>query len=235
MPNVPISLRRQSAVRKPRRRSVPPRRAARARQRLSWRARLILIAVLLVAISLGWAAIARSTAPQSNTSLTRFDAIIVLGTPADREGNPRPNQLARVTEGVQEYERGVAPHLILTGGAAHNQFVEAQVMARVAEAQGVPGSAIVVEPEAKDTIQNACYSARMMKRHGWRSAEVVATAEQLPRAALILNRLPIEWRTHPAPLLQPESSLASTGRQALEVLKTMRFLLYANWAEACSP
>jgi len=29
-----------------------------------------------------------------------------------------------------------------------------------------------VEPEAKDTIQNACYAVRLMKAHGWRSAEV---------------------------------------------------------------
>ena len=37
---------------------------------------------------LAWAAIARQLAPISNTSLTRFDAIIVLGTPADSDGNP---------------------------------------------------------------------------------------------------------------------------------------------------
>ena len=68
--------------------------------------------------------------------------IIVLGTPADRDGNPRPKQLARVTEAVREYKRGVAPRLILTGGAVQNRFVEAQVMARAAEAQGIPESAL---------------------------------------------------------------------------------------------
>ena len=122
----------------------------------------------------GWAVVARQLAPVSNTGLTRFDAIIVLGTPADCDGNPTPEQLARVTEGVREYERGVAPRLILTGGAAHNRFVEARVMARAAEAQGIPASAIFVEPKAMDTIQNACYSVRIMKAHGWRSAEVVS-------------------------------------------------------------
>ena len=65
----------------------------------------------------------RSTfAPSSNTNLTRFDAIIVLGSPADADGNPTPEQLARVTEGVREYERDVAPRLIFTGGPAHNRF-----------------------------------------------------------------------------------------------------------------
>ena len=36
---------------------------------------------------------------------------------------PTPEQLARVTEAVREYERGVAPRLLFTGGPAHNQFV----------------------------------------------------------------------------------------------------------------
>jgi uncharacterized SAM-binding protein YcdF (DUF218 family) len=125
---------------------------------------------------LAWAAIARGFAPASNTSLTRFDAIIVLGSPADGDGNPTPEQLARVTEGVNEYKRGTAPRLILTGGAARNHFVEARVMARTAEAQGIPASAIFVEPQAMDTIQNACYSVRIMQVHGWHSAEVVSAA-----------------------------------------------------------
>ena len=68
-------------------------------------------------------------APTCNTSLTRYDAIIVLGNPADRDGNPKPELLARVTEGVHEYERGVAPRLILTGAAVRNGFIEARVMA----------------------------------------------------------------------------------------------------------
>ena len=73
-----------------------------------------------------WAILARAFAPTGNTARTRFDAIIVLGTPADSEGNPTPAQLARVTEGVHEYERGVAPRLILTGGKTNHGFIEAR-------------------------------------------------------------------------------------------------------------
>ncbi|HET6169542.1 MAG TPA: YdcF family protein [Terracidiphilus sp.] len=181
-----------------------------------------------------WAMVARAFAPASNTSLTRFDAIIVLGYKADADGNPTPEQLARTTEGVREYERDVAPRLIFTGGAAHNAFVEAQVMARTAEAQGIPASAIFIEPEAKDTIQNACYAARIMKAHGWRSAEVVTSASHLPRAGLIFNRLPIAWRGHAAPPLEPPTADLGAA-SALETLKTVRYLAYADWAERCEP
>jgi uncharacterized SAM-binding protein YcdF (DUF218 family) len=184
---------------------------------------------------LAWAVVARQFAPSSNTALERFDAIIVLGSPADADGNPTPEQLARVTEGVREYERGVAPRLILTGGAAHNRFVEAQVMARSARAQGIPDSAILVEAEAKDTIQNACYALRIMKEHDWRSAEVVSSGSHLPRVGIIFNRLPLEWRTHNAPPLEPESPAYSTAATVLETLKTVRYLTFSNWAERCEP
>ncbi|MGA8728680.1 MAG: YdcF family protein [Terracidiphilus sp.] len=182
-----------------------------------------------------WAILARVFAPASNTNRTRFDVIIVLGTPADSDGNPTPEQLARTTEGVREYERDVAPRLIFTGGAAKNEFIEAQVMARTAEAQGIPASAIFIEPKAMDTIHNACYAVRILKAHGWRSAEVVTSAYHLPRAGLIFNRLPVEWRGHAAPPLEPESRSDLSASWVLETLKTFRYLTYANWAERCEP
>ncbi|HEY1160192.1 MAG TPA: YdcF family protein [Terracidiphilus sp.] len=158
---------------------------------------------------------------------------MVLGFPADSDGNPTPTQLARVTEAVHEYERGVAPRLILTGGAAGNRFVEARVMARTAEAQGIPESAILVEPEALNTIQNACYAVRIMKNHGWRSAEVVSSDYQLPRAGLIFSRLPLEWRTHIAPPLSLQSAAYVGPVTSVEVLKTVRYLVWARWADPC--
>jgi uncharacterized SAM-binding protein YcdF (DUF218 family) len=196
---------------------------------------LILAAILLLAGLLGWAAIARLLAPVSNTSLTRFDAIIVLGYPADRDGNPTPEQLARVTEAVREYERGVAPRLIMTGGAARNGFVEARVMARSAQAEGIPESAIVVEPEARDTIENACFAGRIMKARGWRSAEVVSSASHLPRAAIIISGLPLKWRAHAAPPLEPEPAATRWAAASVETLKTARYLVWTRWSERCEP
>ena len=181
-----------------------------------------------------WAVAARTLAPLSNTGRQSFDAIVILGTPGDSDGNPTPELLDRVTEGVHEYERGVAPRIIVTGAAAHNQFVEADVMARVAVAQGVPASVILEETRALDTIQNACYSTRILEAHGWRSAEVVSSASHLPRAALIFSRLPIEWRMHAAPRnLTP--GYYSRVATVVETLKTARYLAWSRWMESCGP
>lgn len=200
---------------------------------MGWRTRLVISIVVAAGAFITWAVLARQFAPSSNTSLDRFDTIIVLGTPADSDGNPTPDQLSRVTEAVHEYERGIASHLILSGGAAHNRYVEADVMARAAQAQGIPQSAIFIEPEARDTIQNACYSVRIMRSHGWQSAEVVSTEPHLPRAGLIFSHQPISWRTHAAPSLEPDSSLRTAAAEVLEIIKTTRYLLYTSWAERC--
>ncbi len=205
------------------------------RRRLSGRARIILVCILFALVLFGCGAMARLLAPGSNTALTRFDAIIVLGHPADSDGNPTPEQLARVTEGVREYDRGVAPRLILTGGAAHNRFVEARVMARSAEAEGIPDSAIFEEPEAQNTIQNACYAVRIMKAHGWHSAEVVSSAYHLPRAGMIFSALPLEWRTHAAPPLEPRSAASLETDAAMEGLKTAYYLFWTRWVDRCVP
>lgn len=220
----------RTSARRPRHRPAPVRRI-----RLGWRSRLILVAIVVPVTLIAWAATARRLALASNTSLNRFDTIIVLGDSADADGNPTPAQLARVTEAVHEYERGVAPRLIMTGGAVVNQFVEARVMARTAEAQGVPASAILVEPEATDTIQNACYSVRIMKSHGWRSAEVVSGPSHLARTGLIMSRLPVEWRVHAAPPMRPESTTYAMAMSALETLKTARYLVWSRQVEGCEP
>ncbi|WP_260705584.1 YdcF family protein [Edaphobacter flagellatus] len=145
------------------------------------------------------------TLPTHNTAATHFDAIIVLGTPSKPDGTPSPEQRERVLEGVREYKAGIAPRLIMTGGAAHNHFVEAHSMAVYAAEQGVPATDIIEEGQAQNTIQNIYYSATIMHQHGWSSAEIVSSPYHLGRTALIMNAfntrqpaLSIDWRTHPS-------------------------------------
>ena len=215
-------------------RAVPARRKP-VRRWPRWAVGLTLGAVLAVLLVLSWAILARRFAPVNNTGRTRFDAILVLGYPADADGNPSPEMLARVNEAVREYERGVAPRIIVSGAAVHNQYVEAQVMAHVAESEGIPAGSILVEDQARSTVQNVCYATKILKAHGWNSAEVVSTAPHLPRTSLILQGYPLEWRTHPAPLLAPDPPGGSFLREAIEVNKTVRYLLGARPTGGCEP
>ena len=146
-------------------------------------------------------ALSYETIPDHNTDAAHFDLLIVLGHPARNDGTPDPEMRERVEEAVREYRAGVAPRILMTGGAAHNGFVEAKVMADLAEREGVPAASVIVEPQAKDTIQNIWYSRQIMLRNGWKSAEVISSSYHLPRTALILARydqsdLAFSWRTH---------------------------------------
>jgi uncharacterized SAM-binding protein YcdF (DUF218 family) len=194
---------------------------------------VILACAALVLGLIAWAALERALAPAGNTARDRFDVLIVLGSPADKDGNPSPRQLARVTEAVHEYERGVAPRIIVTGGAVGNRFVEAQVMARTAEAQGIPASAVLKDPNARNTIENTCNALRIMRNHGWESAEVISSPSHLPRAGLILSRLPMKWRVHAAPALEPVGPATEAERTAVEILKTVYYLVWSRQIEPC--
>jgi uncharacterized SAM-binding protein YcdF (DUF218 family) len=161
--------------------------------------KFLIVLILLVIAAMAGIAVVYRTIPTSDTNLRHFDTIIVLGTPANPDGRPSPEQRERTLEGVREFKAGVAPTLILTGGPAHNQYIEAHVMATLAIAQGIPPSAVIEEDHAQNTIQNIFYSQRIMTEHGWTSAEVVSSPSHLPRTALILEHFPLLWRTHPAP------------------------------------
>lgn len=165
---------------------------------------LFYLSAIVLAIALFMAGV-YLTLPTHNTAATHFDTLIVLGYPANPDGTPSPEQRERVLEGVREYKAGVAPNIIMTGAAAHNQYVEADVMAQLARDQGVPASAILEDVQAQNTIQNIYYSARIMHDHGWKSAEIISSPSHLPRTALIVNtfnvdqpNLYINWRTHAA-------------------------------------
>lgn len=202
---------------------------------MRWQTRALFTGILLLAALLAWGYLALRFAPQGNTNQSQFDALIVLGDPADADGNPTPIEQARVTEAVHEYERGVAAHLIFTGGAVKNRYVEAQVMARTAEAQGIPEPAVVLEPAARDTIENACYAVRLMKERGWESAEVLSSGWHVHRAGLIFSRMPIAWRMHTAPALEPETGWYEDAVALEETLKTVRYLVWARPMERCEP
>ena len=164
-----------------------------------WLRRLVIFAFVCVVVYVGVVFFINRSLPLSNTDATHFDTLIVLGYPAFPDGTPRPEMRERVLESVREYRGGVAPRIIMTGGSAHNKNVEAHVMAQLAEADGVPASAVIEEGRALDTIQNAYYSVQIMRAHGWHSAEVISSPSHLPRASLIFAHFPITWRMHAAP------------------------------------
>jgi uncharacterized SAM-binding protein YcdF (DUF218 family) len=160
------------------------------------------------------------TVPSHNCNLNHFDTILVLGTPTLNNGQPSPEERERVNEAIIEFKAGRAGHIIFSGGATMKQFVEGQSMATLAETQGIPSSAIVIEDHAKNTIQNIYFSNQIMQQKGWTSVEVVSSPSHLPRTALILERYSFQWKEQ-ASQWPPEFGWKDIGRlYADEIMDT---------------
>ncbi len=185
---------------------------------------LVLVGVLLV-LGLVWGSYV--TIPLRNTGQRRFDALLVLGSPTLPDGEPSPEQRSRVAAAAAEWRAGVAPVLLVSGGAAHNQYVEADAMGHLAEEDGVPAEAVIEETQARNTIENIWFSTALLRAHGWSSVEVVSSPSHLPRAALILRLYPgLRWAMHAAswpPGSLPEQIAAIYGHEALECFRLRVF------------
>jgi uncharacterized SAM-binding protein YcdF (DUF218 family) len=154
-----------------------------------------------------------ATIPRGNTEQKHFDTLIVLGSPANPDGQPSVEQRERVMEAVREFQRGRADHLIVTGGAAHNAWIEGMIEAEVARKGGVPADAVLVEVRSTNTIENLHFAWQMMQARGWQSAEVVSSHSHLPRASLILEHyepLGLRWHVHAShwPREYPQAQIA---------------------------
>lgn len=122
------------------------------------------------------------------------DAIVVLGGGVLPDGTLPPVARARVERGVELFESGVAPRLILSGrcglSAPEPAVTEAAAMAGYAAAFGVPRGALFLEDDAKDTLGNAYFTReRFLEPNGWTSIRVVTSDFHLSRAAWVFRKI----------------------------------------------
>lgn len=170
------------------------------------------------------------TVPDGNEGDGPVDALIVLGTPAGKNGTLTNSQRWRVNAAVSEFRAGQAPRIIFSGGPAANPFVEADVMAAYARSQGIPDGAIFEERRSRTTVENVANTAALLRSHGWQSVEVISTAEHLRRAAVLLQRTSLRWRVHPA-ATPGRSSAQIVGATAEEAFGTAVLRVFGTRAE----
>lgn len=110
------------------------------------------------------------------------DAIVVLGARILSDGRCGPAARRRVEAGALAFERGVAPVVVVTGGRRWDGQMEAVSMGRLLSRLGVPEEAIVLEPFALSTSENAYFTVRHGRLRGWRRFAVVTCSWHLRRA-----------------------------------------------------
>lgn len=113
-------------------------------------------------------------APATTCVARAHDVVLVLGCPNNADGTPATCQTRRADMAAALYRAGLGARFITSGAAVHTPFVEADTLATLLIARGVPAEAIVRENRARHTDENIYYSTTLMTERGWRSAWVVS-------------------------------------------------------------
>lgn len=102
------------------------------------------------------------------------DVIIVLGCPNDDTGAPSACQIARADIAASLAAAGYGDFFITTGGAVHNEWVEADTLRDLLVDRGISADKIATEPQAEHTDENIYFSTRIMEQRNLVSALVVS-------------------------------------------------------------
>lgn len=104
------------------------------------------------------------------------DAIVVFGA-AEYSGHPSPVLRARLDHALDLFHQGIAPVMIVTGGAAADpSFSEGGVGRDYLMRHGVPERSLIAETQGADTAQSAVRVAVIMRANGLHSCVAVSDA-----------------------------------------------------------
>ena len=130
-------------------------------------------------------------------NLPTADAIVVLGGAIRPQIPPRTwvevaEEGDRVLHGARLYLAGKAPLLVFSGGRISwgqgQTKSEAEDMAELAMALGVPASAIAIEPDSLNTFENATYTKALLSDRGIDQILLVTSALHMPRSLAIFKK-----------------------------------------------
>lgn len=121
------------------------------------------------------------------------DAVVVLGAKLTPDGAAGPVLKRRLAAAAVLWREGVAPCVVVSGGATAAGGAaptEAAVMARrLIDRHGIPAAALVLEEASQDTLGNARETLALAAERGWRRLVVVTDEIHLPRAVWTFRRL----------------------------------------------
>jgi len=116
----------------------------------------------------------------------RYDAIVLLGVELGSDDRPTQEMHARAKEAAIQYAAGAAPVIVACGGTLQGHAVsEAEVMAGLLTALGVPGESILLENQSQDTMGNMRFARALL---GGRRRVLVVTSDYHVRRAVMTAR-----------------------------------------------
>jgi len=135
----------------------------------------------------------------------KADVIVVFGA-AEYAGRPSPVYRARLDHAYELFQKGMAPVVITTGGAAQDpDFSEGGVGRDYLLRRGIPEQALIAETQGSDTAQSAERVANIMRTNGMKSCIAVSDAYHVFRIRALLEREGVQVELAPRPESRPHS------------------------------
>jgi uncharacterized SAM-binding protein YcdF (DUF218 family) len=154
--------------------------------RRRWLLRIEALALLALAAFLTLTGV-RIAHEGSLQELHPADAIVVFGA-AEYSGHPSPVLRARLDHAFDLFQKGIAPVVITTGGAASDpSFSEGGVGRDYLEHRGIPELHLIAETQGSDTAQSAVRVAVIMRANGLHSCVAVSDAYHVFRIKRLLE------------------------------------------------
>lgn len=153
-------------------------------------------------------------APSTYRSDVVYDAIVLLGgvndevVSTERSGPAYNDNVERLLVTYELLRGGRARFAVVSGGgvgAPYEDAVDGRYLTRQLESWGVDPERLVVEPQARNTRENAVLSKKIADERGWRSVLVITSAFHMPRASecfeavgMKADFLPVDFRARDA-------------------------------------
>jgi uncharacterized SAM-binding protein YcdF (DUF218 family)/glycosyltransferase involved in cell wall biosynthesis len=145
---------------------------------------LAVVAALVLETNLTW----RLAAPlRVEAAPVKADAIVIFGGGVGETGRAGGGALERLKQGVDLYNAGYAPSLIISSGYVYTLH-EAEVMRASAIEQGVAADAVLLEERAVNTYQNVRFVDDILQQHRWSRVLLVSSPYHMRRALLVWKR-----------------------------------------------
>ena len=133
------------------------------------------------------------------------DAIVVFGA-AEYSGRPSPVYRARLDHAFDLFEKGVAPVVITTGGAAADpSFSEGGVGHDYLMHRGIPDASLIEETQGSDTAQSAQRIGVIMRTNHMHSCVAVSDGYHVFRIRKLLEHEGMQVYVSARPDSRPHS------------------------------
>lgn len=128
----------------------------------------------------------------------RADFIIVPGARVQKDGQPGPSLHGRLEHAAELYKKGLASHIVCTGGRGDSGHLEAEASRDFLVDRGVPAEAVVLEDMSHTTWENFAFAVDETGPRGWTTCLVVTDPFHMLRCLAMAREVGLQPLAAPA-------------------------------------